>query len=109
MEQIYQFGKTWPAYLLRLGQASAGLAMCGEEQLATARSYLESALYFEVHPTRVIFLTRILKELGKVADLEGRRDEAVKYYQRTLSYPLPPAFEQEVRGYITEPFKGYGQ
>lgn len=107
MEQIYQFGKTWPAYLLRIGQAHMGLAMCGEGSLATARSYLESALYFEVHPTRVIFMTRILKELGKLADLENQRNEAVGYYQKVLSYPLPPAFEAEVRRYIDSPFKGY--
>ena len=107
MEQIYQFGKTWPAYLLRIGQANMGLAMCGEGDMATAQSYLESALYFEVHPTRILFLTRILKELGKVADLEGRRDEALGYYQKALSYPLPPAFEAEVKRYVDSPFKGY--
>jgi tetratricopeptide (TPR) repeat protein len=107
MEQIYQFGKTWPSYLLRLGQADLGLAMCGEGEMASARSFLESALFFEVHPTRMIFLTRILKELGKLSDLEGRRDEAIEYYQKALSYPLPPAFEERMRGYITEPFTGY--
>lgn len=107
MEQIYQFGKSWPAYLLRIGQAHLGLAMCGQDNLGNAKSYLESALYFEVHPTRVIFMTRILKELGKIADLEHRRDDALAYYQKALSYPLPPAFESEVRGYITEPFTGF--
>jgi len=107
MEQIYQFGKTWPAYLLRIGQGNLGLAMCGDIDLGTAQSYLESALYFEVHPTRVIFLTRILKELGKIADLQGRREDAVDYYQKALSYPLPPAFAEEVKGYISTPFTGY--
>lgn len=109
MEQIYQFGKTWPAYLLRIGKAHLGLAMCGEGELATAKSYLESALYFEVHPTRVIFLTRILKELGKIADLEGRRVEAISYYQQALSFPLPPFFEGEVRTYVSNPFTGFGR
>jgi tetratricopeptide (TPR) repeat protein len=109
MEQIYQFGKTWPAYLLRIGQAHLGLAMCGEGSLANARSFLESALYFEVHPTRIIFLSRILKELGKVADLDGRREQAIVYYQKALSLPLPPPFEEEVRQYITEPFSGYAR
>ncbi len=109
MEQIYQFGKSWPAYLLRIGQAHMGLAMCGEDNLGKAKSYLESALYFEVHPTRTIFITRILKELGKLADLENQREDALAYYQKALSYPLPPAFEREVREYVTEPFTGYRQ
>ncbi len=109
MDQIYQFGKTWPAYLLRIGEAHLGLAMCGTEDLSAAQQYLESGLYFEVHPTRVIFLTRILKELGKLADLQGRRDDALAYYQQALSFPLPPAFEAEVRQYVASPFKGYGR
>jgi len=108
MEEIYQFGKTWPAYLLRLGQAHLGLALCDESELYTARSFLESALYFEVHPTRTIFVTRILHELGKIADLEGRREKAIEYYQEALSYPLPPGLEQLVRQHIKEPFAGYG-
>jgi tetratricopeptide (TPR) repeat protein len=107
MEQIYQSGKTLPAYLLRLGQAHLGLAMCGESSLATAGSYLESALYFEVHPTRVIFVTRILKELGRVADLEGKRQEAISYYQQALKYPLPPGLDAEIRQYVVTPFTGY--
>jgi len=107
MEQIYESGKTWPAYLLRLGQAHLGLAMCGETSLETARSFLESALYFEVYPTRVIFVTRILKELGQVADLAGEREKAIAHYQKALTYPLPPELEAEVRRYITRPFAGY--
>jgi hypothetical protein len=81
--------------------------MCGESNLNTARSFLESALYFEVHPTRVIFITRILRELGKIADLDGRREQAVEYYQEALSYPLPPEFERRVRNYINTSFDGY--
>lgn len=109
MEQIYQFGKTWPAYLLRLGQAHLGLAMCGETTTGTAKSFLESALYFEVYPTRAIFMTRILRELGKIADLEGDREAAIEYYQKALSFPLPPGFEASVRQYVVTPFAGYGR
>ncbi len=107
MERIYQFGRTSPAYLLRLGQVHIGLAMCNNEPYATAQSYLDQALYFEVYPTRVIFITRILRELGRLADIEGRREEAIKYYQQALSFPLPPDFETETRGYVIEPFIGY--
>ncbi len=108
MEQIYQFGKTRSPFLLRLGQAHLGLAMCGQSSLETAKSFLESALYFEVHPTRVIFVTRILRDLGRIYDLEGNREEAVERYRQALSYPLPPGFEKQVRQYIVTPFTGFG-
>ncbi|MCP4566953.1 MAG: tetratricopeptide repeat protein [FCB group bacterium] len=107
MDQVYNMGKSRPAYLLRLGQAHFGLALCGESTTASARSFFESALYFEVHPTRVIFVTRILRELGRLADFDGRRDEAIEYYQRTLTYPLPPVFEKQVRDHIVSPFNGF--
>ncbi len=109
MEQVYQYGKTRSSFLLRLGQAHLGLAMCGESSLATAGSFLESALYFEVHPTRVIFVSRILRELGRLADLEGDRDKAIERYQTALLYPVPPGFEKQVRDYIVSPFTGYGR
>ncbi len=107
MEQIYASGRTNPSYLLRLGQADLGLALCGEETLTSARGFLESAQFFEIYPRRVIFITRILRELGRVADLMGRRDTALEYYQQALTYPLPPAFEEQVREYIREPFTGF--
>lgn len=107
MEQIYQTGKTRPSHLLRLGQGHLGLAMCGEGSLGTAKSFLESALYFEAHPTRVIFVTRILRELGVIADLEGNREQAKSYYQRALAYPLQAEFEAQVRQYMETPFAGY--
>jgi tetratricopeptide (TPR) repeat protein len=109
MDEIYQYGKTWPSYLLRIGQAHLGLAMCGDTgELESARSILESALYFEVYPTRVIFLTRILAALGQIKDLEGDHDGAVSYYQKALSYPLAPENEARMRKYIKKPFAGYG-
>ncbi|MCK5124765.1 MAG: tetratricopeptide repeat protein [candidate division Zixibacteria bacterium] len=107
MEQIYQFGKARPAFLLRLGQAHLGLAMCDKTPLATAKSFLEQAKYFEVHPTRVIFGTRILHELGKIADLEGRRDEAISYYQEAMTYSLSPFIDAEIRQLLSQPFTGY--
>ena len=107
MEKIYQLGKSRPAYLLRLGQAHLGLAMCDNLPLATARSFLEQARYFEVHPTRVIFMTRILHELGNLEDLEGNRSAAISLYQKAMTYPLPPHVEDEIRRQIDEPFKGY--
>ncbi|MFH1700518.1 MAG: hypothetical protein ABIE07_08005 [Candidatus Zixiibacteriota bacterium] len=107
MEQIYKMGKSRPAYLLRLGQAHLGLALCENDKTSVAKSYLDQGIYFEVHPTRVIFATRLLLELGRVADLDGRREEAIALYQQILKYPLPPHFEQEVRSYILEPFRGF--
>ncbi|MEZ5357876.1 MAG: tetratricopeptide repeat protein [Candidatus Zixiibacteriota bacterium] len=107
MEHIYKFGRTRPGYLLRLGQAHMGLAMCDNIPLATARSFLEQARYFEIHPQRVIFLTRILRELGKIADLEGNRDKAIALYQEAMGYPLSPHAAAEVRQYLTKPFTGY--
>jgi len=109
LDQIAQFGGTRPSYLLRLGQAYLGLAMCGKADLATAKSALESADYFEVHPVRAIFITRILWELGQIADLEHSRDEAMAYYRRALTYPLSSAFEKRVRAAIITPFAGYGR
>jgi len=107
MNQIYTYGKTRPSYLLRLGQANLGLTLCGEGKLAEAKSFLESALYFEAHPTRVIFVTRILQELGRIADLQGDHDKAVTYYQEALKYPLPPGMEQQIRESIVTPFTGF--
>lgn len=107
MEHIYQFGRTRPGYLLRLGQAHLGLALCDNVPLATARSFLEQARYFEVHPKRVIFITRILRELGKISDLEGNRDEAVALYREAMSYPLSPHAANELRQYLVKPFAGY--
>lgn len=109
MEQIYQYGKSSPSFLTRLGEASMGLAMCDEASIATARSYLESALYFEAHPQRIIFLSRILLALGQAADLGNDRDAALTYYREALSLPLPPDFERQIRNYIESPFKGYGR
>ncbi|MEE9442051.1 MAG: tetratricopeptide repeat protein [candidate division Zixibacteria bacterium] len=107
VEQIYQMGKSRPAYLLRLGQAHLGLALCENDTTSVAKSYLDQGLYFEVHPVRVIFFTRLLRELGRIADLDGRREDAIALYQRVLKYPLPPHFEEEVRSYILEPFRGF--
>lgn len=107
MEQVYQYGKTRPSFLLRLGQAHLGLSMCGESTLAVAESFLEPALYFEVHPTRVIFAAQILRELGRLYDLMDRRKKAIEYYQQALAYPLPPGFAKQLRQYIVEPFDGY--
>lgn len=108
MEQVYQYGKTRPSFLLRLGQAHLGLSLCGESSLKTAKSFLEPALYFEVHPTRVIFVSRILRELGRLYDFEGERDKAIEHYQQALSYPLSPGFATQVRQYIITPFTGFG-
>lgn len=108
MESIYQYGKNRPSFLMRLGEASLGLAMCGESSLEAARSYLEMALYFEAHPQRVIFISRILLALGQAADLDDDREAALAYYQQALSLPLPPDFERQIRGYVESPFLGYG-
>lgn len=107
MEQIYKMGKTRPSYLLRLGQAHLGLALCNNEETSVAKSYLEQGIYFEVHPTRVIFASRLLRELGRIADLDGRREDAIAYYQQVMKFPLPPHFEEEIRSYILEPFRGF--
>ncbi len=109
LDQVAQSGGTRPSYLLRLGQTYLGLAMCGKADLATAKAVLESAEYFEAHPVRAIFITRILWELGQIADLEHFRDEAMAYYRRALAYPLSAAFEERVRAAIITPFTGYGR
>ncbi len=109
MEQIYQYGKNRPSFLMRLGESSLGLAMCGESSIAAARSYLETALYFEAHPQRVIFLSRTLRALGQAADLDGDRESAMIYYRQALDLPLPPNFERQIRSYVESPFAGYGR
>lgn len=109
MQQVAELGKTRPSFLMRMAEAHLGLAMCGKSNPATARAYLESALYFEVYPTRAIFITRILSDLGMIADLEQKRDEAITYYQKALAYPMQPAMEQRVRSYVMTPFAGYGR
>ncbi len=106
-ERIYQYGRSKPGYLLRLGQAHMGLAMCDNLPFNTARSFLDQARYFEIHPKRIIFLTRILQELGRIADLEGNRDEAISLYQEAMEYPLPPFMDNTIREYIAKPFTGY--
>lgn len=109
MQQVAEMGKTRPSFLMRMGEAHLGLAMCGKSSLATARTYLESALYFEVFPTRAIFITRILSGLGMIADLEKDHGKAVTYYQKALAYPMQPAMEQRIRSYVVTPFSGYGR
>lgn len=107
MNKIAQYGLTDPTFLMRFGQSYLGLAVCGKPQLKLAQSYLESALYFETYPVRPIFVTRILFELGKLADLQERRSEAVDYYKRALTYPIQPALAKQLEAYLKTPFKGY--
>ncbi|MDD4050416.1 MAG: tetratricopeptide repeat protein [candidate division Zixibacteria bacterium] len=70
---------------------------------------MESALYFEIYPTRAIFIARILSDLGMIADLEGKHDEAITYYQKALAYPMQPAMEERIRSWVTTPFNGFGR
>lgn len=107
MQQLMAAIKTEPAFLLRLGQARMGLAICGKDSLAGARSDLEKALFFEVHPTRTIYLTRILFELGRVADLQGRRDEATAYYRQALQLPMAVDLKRALEKYLQKPFIGF--
>jgi tetratricopeptide (TPR) repeat protein len=109
MQQVAEMGKSRSAFLMRMGEAHIGLAMCGKSNLATARAYLESALYFEIYPTRAIFITRILSDLGTIADLEKNHDEAISYYQKALAYPMQPAMAERVRSYVVTPFAGFGR
>lgn len=109
MQQVAEMGKSRSPFLMRMGEAHIGMAMCGKSSLGTARAYLESALYFEVHPTRAIFITRILSDLGMIADLEKNRDQAITYYQKALAYPMQPAMEERVRSYVVTPFTGFGR
>lgn len=107
MNKIAQYGLTDPTFLMRFGQSHLGLAMCGKSQLKSAQSYLESALYFEVHPMRPVFVTRILLELGKLADLQGYRNEAVDYYKQALTFPIQPAMAKQIETYLKTPFRGF--
>lgn len=109
MQQLAEMGKSNPPFLMRMGEAHVGLSMCGKSSLPTARTYLESALYFEIYPTRAIFIARILNDLGMVADLEGKHDEAISYYQKALAYPMQPAMEERIRSYVVTPFTGFGR
>jgi tetratricopeptide (TPR) repeat protein len=109
MQNVLPMGPAEPAYLLRLGQAQMGFDLANQAPLTDARTTLESALFFETQPTRTVFITRILFELGRVADLEGKRQEALSYYQRALAMPLQADFAAQIRQYVAKPFTGFGK
>lgn len=108
-QRILAAAPTEPAYLLRLGQAQMGLALANGAALTDARTTLESALFFEAQPVRTIFITRILYELGRIADLEGKRDSALAYYQKALAYPLQADFVKLIRENVAKPYTGFGR
>lgn len=87
---------TEPAYKYR-----AGLAFIGLREYAEANDYLELAQFTE---RRAYFLGHILLERGKVNDMLGKRDEAVRLYQECLANPSASKHQELSRQYIDKPF-----
>ncbi len=85
-----------PAYKYRAGMAYIGLG-----QYREANDFLELAWFTE---RRAYFMGHILLELGKVNDLLGNRDEAIKFYQDCLDWPSASQHQELSRQYINKPF-----
>jgi tetratricopeptide (TPR) repeat protein len=86
-----------PAFVLR-----AGLAHFGLKEYTEARNLLEIAYFTE---TRDFYLGQILAELGRVNDILGNREDAIRYYQEGLAVQSPVYYREICRRYLDEPYR----
>ena len=80
-----------------LGIASLGLARYDD-----AHTYLEAAQFLE---SRQFYLGMIHLWLGKLADVERKRDLALEYYREVLSGAAAAYHQKEARKYIDQPYR----
>ena len=85
-----------PAYKYR-----AGLALFGLHEYRDADEYLQLAWFTE---RRAYFLGDILLERGKVNDVLGNREKAIRFYQECLANQSSVRHHELCREYIEKPY-----
>jgi tetratricopeptide (TPR) repeat protein len=85
-----------PTYHLRAGRAYLGLM-----DYVEAEKFLELAVFID---TRSYHLGHALLELGKLYDLQGKRERALEYYQAGLANQSAVYHHELCRRYIDKPF-----